>query len=592
MTNADTPPSRVAHRTEDKVILRILRQYLLPQTGVILLAFLFMVISAAMTGALASLMEPIIDDIFTNKNSLMLWPIAGAVFAAFILRGGASYVHGILLNNVGQKIILDIQSKLFQNTVRQDMAFYHEQPVGNLISMMTSDVLLLRNGVSDTLTGIGKSFVTLVVLLGVMFVQDWKLAAIAVGVFPITAYFVAKIGKRLKKVARITQDRLGDFASLLSDSFQGIRHVKAYTMETERSDKVTNRASELFELYKKAFQVQALTVPMNEALSGLAIVAVIVYGGLQVMDGDSTAGSFFSFITAFLMAYEPMKKLGKMNSIIQTGKASAERVFEVMDLTPTITSKPDAVSPNFETAEVTFEHVGFSYGETGTIQALRDVSVTLKSGSLTALVGPSGAGKSTFLNLIPRFYDVTSGQICINDTDIRDIDLAHLRRHIALVSQDVVLFQDTVAVNIGLGRPEASMEEIHAAASAAHCMEFIKALPEGFDTVIGSAGHQLSGGQRQRLAIARAFLKNAPILLLDEATSALDQESERTIQAALEHLRHNRTTLVIAHRLSTIQTADTILVLSHGQIVQSGTHESLSSTQGLYRNLYYAGFSE
>ncbi len=578
--------AEVEYSKTSTLVSRIFKNYLSHYKGSIALAFFMMAVAAAMTGSLASLMEPMIDDVFQSKDENMLYPVALAIFVTFALRGASTYGHTVLLNKIGQGIIARVQGDLLKHLLSMDLNFFHNNPSGQLISRVINDVLLMRQAIAECFTGMGKSVLTLAFLTGVMFYQDWKLALSAFFIFPLSAIFVAKIGKRLRKVSTSTQDNLSHFSAKLSQVFQGVRQVKAYGQESYECERSGTFIDNLFKLVHKAVRVSSLTTPLTETLTGVAMVAVVVYGGNQVIEGQTTTGSLFSFITAFMLAYDPMKRLAKLNNTLQTGLAAADRVFKVMDTVPYIQDKKDAQILRVDNgADISFENVSFNY-EDGT-SALRSVNLTVPSGKTVALVGSSGAGKSTALNMILRFYDVCDGCVRINGLDIRDVTQESLRKHMALVSQEVAIFDDTILHNIAYGLEGATREQVVAAAKKAAAHEFIEKLPQGYETVVGELGVKLSGGQRQRIAIARAMLRNAPILLLDEATSALDNESERLVQDALGVLQQGKTTLVVAHRLSTIVNADLIYVMENGQIVEQGTHEELlKDKNGSYTHFY------
>lgn len=579
------PPASPPHMTSSwPLVRRLFVTYVRPHMGSLILAMLLMFIAAAMTGAMAKLMEPIIDKVFTAKDQSALWPVAFGVMAVFIIRGLATYGHTVMMNRLGQRVVCDVQRDMFGHLVYADLAFFHGQQSGTLLSRFISDVGMIRAAVIEGMTGMGKNALTLVFLIGVMFFQDWKLTLISLFVFPAAAYFVMRLGKKLRKVSTNTQVETGILTSMLGQAFQGSKHVKSYGMEEFEKERVGKIIERIFNLMYRAYRVSASAMPISEALSGLAIVTIVVYGGMQVMAGHSTTGQLFSFIAAFLLAYEPMKRLAKLNNIMQMGLAAVDRFFKMMDLPPKIADKPDAKVLADVKGEVAFNHVTFRYDD-GT-EALSDVSFTVPPGKTVALVGQSGAGKSTILNLIPRFYDVTAGDIRIDGHDIRDVTLQSLRRNMALVSQEVAIFSDTIRDNIAYGTAGATVDEIIAAAKNAAAHDFIMELPQGYDTIVGENGVKLSGGQRQRISIARAMLKNAPVLLLDEATSALDTQSERQVQSALERLQENRTTIVVAHRLSTIMDADIIHVMQGGKIVETGNHAELLARGGYYGRLY------
>lgn len=566
------------------LVKRLLRSYVFKYWRMMVFAMALMMISAAMTGAMAKLMEPIVDKVFSDKNPAMLWPIALSVFAVFTIRGAANYGHTLMMATLGQKIMSDAKRDMFAHLVYADLSYFQGLQSGQLVSHFISDASLMCSAVTGSLKGIGRNFFMLIALLGVMFYQDWKLSLICLFVFPIAAYLVGRLGKRLRKLSRSIQMEGGDFTSILGQAFQGNKHIKSYGMEYFEKKRINTSIDKILSLTVRSFKIEAIATPVAEVLSGLAIVMLVVYGGYQVIAGESTSGKLFSFIAAFLMAFEPMKRLATLNGTMQMGLAAADRFFQLLDIEPAIRNKPNAVELCVTSGTVTFENVSFSYPDGSA--ALKSVSFEAPSGKTIALVGESGAGKSTILNLIPRFYDVTSGVIKIDGQDIRDVTLASLRSKMALVSQEVAIFNDTIRDNIAYGTLDATDEKIIEAAKLAVAHDFIMELPEGYNTRVGENGVKLSGGQRQRISIARAMLRNAPILLLDEATSALDANSERLVQSALERLQQGKTTIVVAHRLSTIIGADIIYVLADGKVIESGNHTSLLAKNGTYARLY------
>ncbi|MBV8061534.1 MAG: ATP-binding cassette domain-containing protein [Alphaproteobacteria bacterium] len=566
------------------LIMRLFRGYLRPHVPGFIMASLFMSLTAAMTGAAAAIIKPITDELGKPHMPLYMLGLGAGVVVIFFLRGLGTYFHTVLMNRIGQRIVTDVQQEMYRHLLGADLAFFHANASGQLISRLTNDVAVMRQAVGECMTSSFKGGLTLIFLVGVMFYQNWHLAMGAFFIFPVSAWFVIKVGKRMRKISASTQAEIGNYASLLNQTFQGIRHVKAYGMEKAEDNRVHNVTENVFKLTVKGFHASALTNPMAEMLSGLAIATVFMYCDWQVEHGLITTGGVYSFVMAFILAYDPMKRTSKVNAQFQAGLAAAERVFAVLDIQPTIVDAPRATPLNVTDYSLALEDVVFNYRD-GT-RALDHLSITVPHGKTVAIVGPSGAGKSTIINLIPRFYDVQGGRIRVGGCDVRDLTLSSLRGSIALVSQETALFDDTVRANIAYGRPSASDSEIEAAAVAAFADTFIRDLPQGYDTLVGEHGVKLSGGQRQRIAIARAMLRNAPILLLDEATSALDNESERAVQAALKRLQIGRTTIVVAHRLSTIVDADQIVVLERGAVVEQGTHTELLEKRGVYARLY------
>ncbi len=573
------------------LLKRLLGDLVRPYAGHLILALVCMAVVAAMTAAFAWLIEPVINKVFIEDGGEVLWYLGAAIVAVFALKNVAAYVYEVMIGFVGQRVIADTQKRLFRHLMDQDMALFQERSSGTLISHFTYDTNAMRNAVSNAVIGLGRDSLSVIFLVGVMFYQEWMLALITLMVAPLSAHYVDRLGRSMRRVSNQTQDEMAEFTSGLTESFQGIRMIKAYRLEARETSKISEQVESILRLVVHATKIRAAVIPIIDTLGGLAMGAVIVYGGQRVIAGEMTAGAFFSFITAVGMAYQPIRALGKVNAYLQEGLAAAARVFAVLDRAPAVADPPAPKVLPRTAGAVRFEVVRFTYA-TG-VAALDGVAFEAPAGGITALVGPSGAGKSTVLNLIPRFHDVTSGRVLVNGCDVREVAVADLRDAMALVSQEVVLFNDSVRNNIRYGRWDADPEAIVAAARAAAADAFIRELPDGYDTIVGEHGLRLSGGQRQRIAIARAILKDAPILLLDEATSALDTESERQIQAALERLMRGRTTIVIAHRLSTIRHADVIHVFDQGRVVESGTHATLLGRgDGLYARLHALQFQE
>ncbi len=568
----------------NKEIFKRLYQVIKPYQFKLIIAMLSMICVAGFTAAQAYLVKDLLDKIFIDKNLFYLKLLPFVVVIIFTLKGIVYYIYTFLLEQVGQSVIRDFRVKIFDHIHKQSLTFFNSMPTGTLMSRIISDVTLLQQAVSNALVGVVRDFFQVVFLLGVVFYMNWQLAMISFVVLPMAALPIVKFGRLFRKLSTSTQEEVANISNILHETITGHRIVKAFTKEQYESNRFFNQVRNLFGLTIKDAKYRCIQHPLMELIGGLAIAVIIWFGGMGVIHGNSTPGTFFAFLTALIAAYEPVKGVTRVNSTIQQGLAAATRVFSILDMEPEIQDKENAHQlPAFNT-DIEFRHLNFIYND-GT-RVLKDINLKVPVGEALAIVGPSGAGKTTLTNLIPRFLEVTEGTILIGGIDIRDVTMKSLRDQIAMVTQQTILFNDTVRNNIAYGDQTASEDAIFRAAKAAHAFDFIQNLPNGFDTLIGESGARLSGGQRQRISIARAILKDAPILILDEATSSLDTESEREVQKALENLIKDRTTFVIAHRLSTIKNAARIIVLKDGVIVEQGTHDALIAKKGEYEQLY------
>lgn len=550
--------------------------------------FCMLVVGAA-TSALAFLVKPALDEIFLKRNAAMLTWIPVAVIVIYLIKGGCNYTQTILMSFIGQRVVADLRNNLYRRIQMQSLSFFTKHPTGILMSRITNDVGYVQGAVSEAVTSLLKDSFTLICLVFVIFYRDWKLAVIAMFIFPLAIYPIAKFGAKMRNIAKRTQVTIGSLTTLLQETISGTRIVKAFSMEEYENRRFAKENEHLFKLALKSVSVNAISSPLMEFLGGIGIASIIFYGGYEVIKGVSTPGTFFSFLTALIMLYEPVKRLTNVNNTIQQGIAGAERVFSIIDIVPDIKNETDAIELPKVSQGIDIRDVTFCYEE---MPVLKNVNLSIKAGEVVAFVGMSGGGKTTLVNLIPRFYDVSRGQILIDGHDIRHITIESLRGQIGIVTQQTILFNDTVRNNIAYGNIEKTDEDIIRAAKAANAHDFIMNLPKGYDTVIGEQGAKLSGGERQRISIARALLKDAPILILDEATSSLDTEAEIEVQDALEYLMKGRTTLIVAHRLSTIRNAHRILVLGNGEIVEEGTHESLLQKRGEYFKFYNMQFKD
>jgi len=569
-------------------VYKRLLTYLKPYLTKLVLAGMCMVGVALLTASLAYLVKPALDEIFLDKDSRSLFWIPLVVASVYILKGLCDFGQYFLMAYVGQSVIRDLRNEMFDKIESMSVGFFARHSTGELLSKMNNDVALVQGAMTSAITGVVRDAVTVVALVFLVFYRDYKLALIAMLVFPLAIYPLLSFGKRLKRYSRRMLISLEDITERLNETITGIRIVKAFAMEDYERERFRRVNETLFNAFMRRFKVRALSNPVMETLGGLGVCAIVTYGGYQVIAGASTQGTFFSFMTALFLLYEPIKRINEANITIQEGVSAGERIFALLDAPAEVVDRPDAGDLDSVEGEVLFDRVSFAYDHD---PVLKDVTLRIHAGEAIAIVGESGVGKSTLLDLLPRFYDVTSGRVLVDGIDVRDVTQKSLRENIGMVTQQTTLFDDTIRNNIAYGRPDLPLEQVVSAAQAAHAHNFIMGLPNGYDTFIGENGIRLSGGERQRIAIARALLKDPPVLVLDEATSNLDSDSEKAVQSALEVLMRGRTTLVVAHRLSTVRNADRIYVLVAGRIVEEGSHEELLARGGEFARLYKMQFS-
>jgi ATP-binding cassette, subfamily B, bacterial MsbA len=540
------------------------------------------------TGAMAWLLKPAIDEIFIKKNLAMISLFPIVIIGLYVIRGIGIYGQEYLMSFVGQDVIRQLRNRLYARIQDLPISFFQKEKTGVLMSRITNDVNMIKNMVSDTVKATLRDCFTIITLTVVIFYRDWQLALMAMVVLPVAFLPVVKFGRQVRKISTKNQETMADLNAFLHETFAGNKIVKAFNMENYEKERFAEKILHLFHLELKSVKAKAFSPAVMEFFAGLGIAFIFWYGGSRVFQGTSTPGTLISFIGGVLLLYDPIKKLTRANNVIQEGLSAVDRVFDIIETRTTIKEQDNPIIISRTPHRVVFENVFFRYD---TVDVLKEINLDVTAGEILALVGMSGGGKTSLVNLIPRFFDVSRGAIRIDGNDVRSLSLKSLRKQIAVVSQEPILFNDTVRNNIAYGNLAATEEDIHNAARAAYAYDFIQQFPKKFDTTIGELGGRLSGGEKQRLCIARAFLKDAPILILDEATSSLDTESEMWVQKALGNLIKGRTTFVIAHRLSTIANAHRILVLVGGRIVEQGAHEELMAAGGEYCKLHQMQFA-
>ena len=548
------------------------------------LALVAMVVYAAGSVGMMALIQPIFDNVLPRNEDLGL--IGGLILGTYLAKGLGSYVSSFLMTDVGQRVVRDVRNSLFRHTLDQSAAFFSRRTSGQLVSRITNDVNQVQ-AAAETVTDLIRESLAVIGFAAMLFYYDWNLALVFLTAAPLVVYALVRLGQRVRRVSRRGQEDIEHVTHIATEGLAGHRIVKAFGAEGREAERFSRASDQLYRTNMKITGALSALPPIMELIGGLALVGALWYGAGRVHDKLLSPGAFVGFLATAFMMYTPIKKLSRVNASLQQAIAAAQRIFELLDTHSEVRERPNAgaLAPLREGVE--FRDVGFAYDDEPARFTLRRVSFKVRAGQIAALVGLSGAGKTTLVNLIPRFYDVTEGAILVDGVDIRDASLRSLREQTALVTQETVLFDDTIAANIAYGVPGADRARIEAAARAAHAHEFIALLPGGYDARIGERGQRISGGQRQRLAIARAILKDSPLLVLDEATSALDAESELLVQDALSNLMQNRTTFVIAHRLSTVRRADVIIALEKGRVAEIGTHDELvSRPNGVYAKLH------
>jgi len=568
-----------------KILLRLFNSYIKRHLNKLILSLLLSLLVAGSTGAIAWLLDPAIKKIFIDQDQTMILLIPVAIALSFSIKGGSLYAARSILINISNDVVRTMQTQLASCILKSDITTLESKHSGKYIAHFFYDVAQISALVGSGVLNLMKDSLTLIVLVGLMFYQNWNLALFALIMMPLAAIVAKSLGKRINKAVGESTKIEGSLTSYLSEVIKGTRMIKIYQQENFEFDRSSKKIEERTNIQIKIGKILIRATPIMEVLTGIMIGAFIYYSGFMVMSGQMEINNFFSFLTAMMLAYQPIRSLATINMLFNQGAVGANRVFDVIDAKPSIAENNSAPDLNIKKCNIKFENINFSYPNTEE-QAVKNINISIEGGSTVALVGHSGAGKSTIINLLPRFYDPKKGKVYIDEQNISSVTLSSLRKSISMVSQDIILFDDTVHANIAYANMNASEDQIKKACNFAAATEFIEKLPKKFQTIIGENGIRLSGGQKQRISIARAVLKNSPIILLDEATSSLDAESEEKVQNAVMNLTKNKTTLVIAHRLSTIIRADKIIVMNQGQVTDAGTHNELLKNSMIYKNLY------